>query len=129
MPEIILVLPKIFAVFSHLKPLQNLLFRTAVFHFDSKCHDAFYSLKEKLVTAPVLAIYSPLKDTELHVDASALGFGAALMQRQEDRKFHPVAYFSKTASVAESKYHSFELDTWYYIRLTKYSCILLGNSV
>lgn len=34
-----------------------------------------------------------------------------LLQRQDDNKFHPISYFSKTASSAESKYHSFELET------------------
>lgn len=33
------------------------------------------------------------------------------MQKQTDGRFHPVAYYSKTASPAESKYHSFELET------------------
>ena len=93
------------------KPLQNLLLKTAVFHFDSRCHDAFHLLKEKLITAPVLAIYSPSKDTELHTEASCLGFCAALMQKQEDMKFYSVAYFSKTTSAAEAKYHSFALET------------------
>lgn len=33
------------------------------------------------------------------------------MQRQDDGKFHPVAYYSKTVTDAEAKYHSFELET------------------
>lgn len=33
------------------------------------------------------------------------------MQKQDDKKFHPVAYFSKTTSPAETKLHSYELET------------------
>lgn len=33
------------------------------------------------------------------------------MQKQNDLKFHPVSYFSQKATQAESKYHSFELET------------------
>lgn len=33
------------------------------------------------------------------------------MQKQDDDVFHPVAYFSKRSTVAESRYHSFELET------------------
>lgn len=33
------------------------------------------------------------------------------MQRQDDGKLHPVAYFSQRTSDAESKYHSFVLET------------------
>lgn len=68
-------------------------------------------MKERLTNGPVLAIYDPKKDTELHVDASAAGFGATLMQRQADGKFHPVSYFSQATTAAESRYHSFELET------------------
>jgi len=44
---------------------------------------------------PVLSIYSPRDETELHCDASAAGFGAILMQKEADRKFHSIFYFSK----------------------------------
>jgi len=44
-------------------------------------------------------------------DASSLGFGAVLLQIKEDGKLHPIFYFSKRTSIAESKYHSFELET------------------
>lgn len=58
-----------------------------------------------------MAIFDPGKETELHVDASAAGFGATLMQKQPDGKFHPVSYFSQATTPAESRYHSFELET------------------
>ena len=61
--------------------------------------------------APILAIYNPNHETELHCDASTHGYGAVLLQKQNDSKFHPVAYFSKTTTAAESRYHSFELET------------------
>lgn len=93
------------------KPLQNLLRRNSQFDFDEKCLDAFLELKSRLVQSPVLAIYSPGRETELHCDASSIGFGSVLLQRQDDKKLHPISYFSKTASSAESKYHSFELET------------------
>jgi len=56
-------------------------------------------------------VYSPHDETELHCDASAAGFGAILMQKKVDRKFHPIFYFSKRTTEIESKYHSFELET------------------
>lgn len=93
------------------KPLQNLLWKDAAFNFDKNCYEAFYQLKQNLISSPVLAIYNPRRETELHTDASSMGFGAALLQKQKDGKFHPIAYYSKTASAAESKYHSFELET------------------
>lgn len=93
------------------RPLQLLLRKDAAFNFNQECIDAFYTLRALLTTAPVLAIYDSRKVTELHTDASSHGFGAALMQKQEDGKFHPVSFFSKTTTAAEAKYHSFELET------------------
>lgn len=63
-----------------------------------------------LCNSPLLMIYSPKLETELHCDASAVGFGSVLLQKQCDNIFHPVFYFSKRTSSAESKYHSFELE-------------------
>lgn len=55
----------------------------------------FEELKRKLIELPLLAIYDPRDETELHCDASAIGFGAVLLQRKRDGKFHPVFYYSK----------------------------------
>lgn len=82
------------------------------FNFNSECLEAFEILKTKLVTRPVLCIYSPDADTQLHTDASSLGFGGILMQRQAyDNDYHPVMFFSRKTTEAESKLHSFELET------------------
>lgn len=93
------------------RPLSRLLRKEVPYVFDDDCVHAFNILKEKLLDAPVLSIYSPTAETELHCDASAAGFGAVLLQKQTDGKLHPVSYFSKTASDAESVLHSYELET------------------
>ena len=82
-----------------------------MFEFGVKEQQAFEALKAKLTDAPILSIYSPKDETELHCDASSLGYGAILMQRKSDGKFHPIFYFSKRTSDTESRYHSFELET------------------
>lgn len=46
---------------------------------------------------------------ELHRDASSFGFGAILVQCKSDLKLHPI--FFERITPAESKYHSFELET------------------
>lgn len=93
------------------RPLQALMREGVAFRFTDECVGAFVELRDRLASAPVLAIYSPKRETELHCDASSAGFGAVLMQRLSDGKFHPVLYFSKATTAAESKYHSFELET------------------
>lgn len=58
-----------------------------------------------------MALYGPSDPTELHCDTSSIGFGAILMQKKSDVKWHLIFYYSKRTSETESKYHSFELET------------------
>lgn len=81
------------------------------FEWNAECDQAFETLRSELMKAPILAIYCPQRETELHTDASSHGFGGVIMQKQDDGKFHPVSYYSRKTSDIESKYHSFELET------------------
>lgn len=84
-------------------------------------------MKEKLAQAPVLAIYSPNRETELHCDACSHGFGAILVQKRDDGLFHPVSFFSKRASECKSKYHSYELECLAIVyAIKKYEIYLKG---
>jgi hypothetical protein len=47
---------------------------------------------------------------ELEVDASGFAMGAVLLQKKEDGKKHPIAYYSKTLSVAEQNYNIYDLE-------------------
>lgn len=73
----------------------------------------------KLTSNPVLMIFDPRHAVELHTDASSLGYGAILFQTV-DGKRHVVAYYSKRTSPAESKYHSYELETLAVVNSIKY---------
>lgn len=92
------------------KPLYDLVKKEAKFVFGEKENNAFKTLKQYLANTPVLAIYSPTAETELHCDASASGFGAMLLQKQADGYLKPVAYYSQRTTPVEAKYHSFELE-------------------
>lgn len=81
------------------------------FQWTEECQTIFENLKRQLTSAPILAIYNPKRETELHCDACAKGYGGILLQRQDDGKMHPIAYFSKSTTPAESVLHSYELET------------------
>ena len=72
--------------------------------------DAFNTLKQKCMTAPVLAFTDLEKPFLLETDASALGLGAVLQQVQADGKLHPVAYTSRALRKGEKNYHSSKLE-------------------
>ena len=58
-------------------------------------------LKERVTSEPVLAHPELDKQFELEVDASGFALGAVLLQKKEDGKKHPIAYYSLTLNAAE----------------------------
>ena len=57
--------------------------------------EAFWALKQASMNSPVLAFADYTKDFLLETDASKEALGAVLSQKQEDGRFHPVAYGSQ----------------------------------
>ena len=56
--------------------------------------EAFNVLRKAVMTASVLAYPDPNKEYLLETDASKLGLGAVLLQKQSDGRYHPVAFGS-----------------------------------
>ena len=71
---------------------------------------AFEQLKQACMNSPVLAFADYTKDFFLETDASKEGLGAVLSQKQEDGRFHLVAYGSQVLSMHEKNYHSTKLE-------------------
>lgn len=92
-------------------PIRQLTKNNVPFEWTAECQRIFENLKTQLTSTPILAIYNPTRETELHCDACSKGYGGILLQRQDDGKMHPTAYFSKSTSSAESVLHSYELET------------------
>ena len=92
------------------KPLQKLLKQHTKFDFNAECRQSFDSLKKELTAYPVLRLYNPHAETELHTDASASALAAILLQKTEKNHWAPIAYYSQTTNQAESRYHSYELE-------------------
>ena len=92
------------------KPLFDLLRKDIPFHFGIDKLNAFEQIKNKLIDRPTLCLFNPVAETQLHCDASSLGFGSILLQKQPDDKFHPIFYYSQRTTDVESRYHSYELE-------------------
>ena len=71
---------------------------------------AFEVLKQACIQSPVLAFADYTKDFLLDTDASKKGLGAVLSQKQEDGRFHLVAYGSRALTTHEKNYHSMKLE-------------------
>lgn len=112
------------------RPLHCLLRKSASFLFDEECQTAFETLKKELTSYPILTIYNPFLDTEIHTDASALAIAGILLQKQKSGQWTPVAYYSQATNQAETKYHSFELEMLAIVKtIERFHVYLYGLSL
>jgi len=72
------------------RPLTDLLKKNTLFHWTPQLQINFDTLKQALVSAPVLVLPDFTKSFTIETDASSTGIGVVLSQDQ-----HPMAYISK----------------------------------
>lgn len=109
------------------KPISSLTKKDVAFVWNNEEQLAYEQLKTKLVQRPILALYNRDAETEVHCDASKIGLGGILFQKQEDHTLKPVQYFSRTTTKEEKIYHSYELETLAVVdTLKKFRIYLIG---
>lgn len=86
------------------KPLHRLTEKTTKFEWSADCQAAFEHLRQKLVSAPILAFPDLEKPFILDTDASDMGIGAVLSQMDDNGTERVIAYASKTLSKPEQRY-------------------------
>ncbi|GBM51196.1 Retrovirus-related Pol polyprotein from transposon 17.6 [Araneus ventricosus] len=94
-------------------PLTNALkgkIKRETILWTEECNRAFEELKRKLTNQPVL--YAPNYEQEfiIQTDASDLGMGVVMSQRDSKNEGHPILYLSKKFSDAERKYSTTERE-------------------
>jgi hypothetical protein len=85
------------------KPLTRLLQKDVEYDFDEECLHAFRTLKQSLISAPIMQPPDWNLPFEIMCDASDYAVGAVLGQRKEG-KVHTVYYASKTLNNAQVNY-------------------------
>lgn len=77
--------------------------------WDQSCTDAFQSIIQCLINAPVLSFADPAKLYVLHTDASFKGVGAVLYQEHPEG-LRSVAFASKKLSSLQQRYPVHQLQ-------------------
>lgn len=90
-------------------PLYKLLKKDAVFEWKHEQQQSFETIKSILSSRPLLVLFDPSRDLELHTDASSVGLAAVLLMKM-DEGLKPLSYFSRKTNEDECRYHSYELE-------------------
>ena len=93
-----------------LAPLHHLLMKHTKWAWADAQEKAFQEVKKQLTSSPLLAHYDPKKEVILSCDASPYGIGAVLSHIMEDGTEHPIAFASRSLSVAEKNYSQLERE-------------------
>ena len=113
---------------SILHPLNLLLKSRSSWKWSQACAKAFQQAKDKLADAPVLAHYDTTRKLKLATDASSYGIGAVISHTYEDGSERPIAYASRTLSIAEKHYAQIDKETLAIIfGIQKFHAYLYGR--
>ncbi|GJU03819.1 putative reverse transcriptase domain-containing protein [Tanacetum coccineum] len=87
------------------RPMTKLTQKSVKFDWGEKEEAAFQLLKQKLCSAPILALPEGSENFVVYCDASHKGLGAVLMQREK-----VIAYASRQLKVHEKNYTTYDLE-------------------
>ncbi|GJT01341.1 putative reverse transcriptase domain-containing protein [Tanacetum coccineum] len=87
------------------KPMTKLTQKKVKFEWGDKQEAAFQLLKQKLCSAPILALPEGSEDFIAYCDASKKGLGAVLMQREK-----VISYASRQLKIHEKNYTTHDLE-------------------
>ncbi|KAL5544755.1 hypothetical protein UlMin_008539 [Ulmus minor] len=111
------------------KPLCELLVKDAIFDFSRDCLLAFETLKEKLISSPIIVAPDWELPFTLMCDASDYAIGAVLGQRK-GKIFHVIYYASKVLNDAQLNYATTEKELLAVVyAFDKFWSYLIGSKV
>nr|GEU97891.1 hypothetical protein [Tanacetum cinerariifolium] len=87
------------------KPMTKLTQKKVKFEWGDKQEAAFQLLKQKLCSAPILALPEGCEDFIVYYDASNKGLGTVLMQREK-----VISYASRQLKIHEKNYTTHDLE-------------------
>jgi hypothetical protein len=109
-------------------PMEKLLNKDTKFQWNEECQRELDTLKENMVTTPILVFPDWYKTFHVHVYASSIDLGAILMQRGEGKLDHPISFASRKLSESEKQYNTTEREGLAMVySLQKFMHYLLGK--
>ena len=106
-----------------MKPLTNLFKKDVPFTWGPEQQNAFDTIRQKLVNAPILQLPDINKRFYLTCDASSSGIGCVLQQKSDDGILLPISFASNVLSKTQQKWSSFQREFYslvYYCKKFKH---------
>ena len=94
----------------HTANLRLLLRKDVLFQWTESHETSFQNLKDSVSSDAYVMYFNLSKPVILQVDASELGLGGCLLQKDNHGKLRPVAYASKCLTPAETRYANIERE-------------------
>jgi hypothetical protein len=88
--------------------MEKLLKKDTKFQWNENCQQGLDTLKEKMVTTPILVFLDWENTFHVHVDASERYLGAILAQPRVGDLDHPITFASRKQSDSEKNYNTTE---------------------
>jgi hypothetical protein len=109
-------------------PMEKLLKKYCQFHWTKEREQCFDTLKQKMVTVPILVLLDWSKEFHVNVDASSIALGFVLAQPRFGDIDHPLAFSSRKLSTTEMNHTTIEREglAMVYV-LQKFCHYLLGG--
>jgi hypothetical protein len=108
--------------------MEKLLRKDTMFQWNDKCQQGLDTLKEKMVTAPILVFPDWEKTFHVHVDASSIALGDILAYLGMRDLDHPIEFASRKLSESEQNYKTIEREGLAMVyALQKFRHYLLGK--
>ena len=95
-----------------LKPFHEMTKKSSYIQWNDVLNEYFNKIKSKIMNAEMLYHPDPNKPFELYCDASGEGFGAALVQRDDNGRLQPVQFCSKIFDQTQRNWHVSEQEIY-----------------
>jgi deoxyuridine 5'-triphosphate nucleotidohydrolase len=91
-------------------PLNSLLRKSEAYQWTDQHQEAFETLKQRLISAPILVHPDFERPFQIFTDASAIGLGAILSQKDDQDRERVIRYASRRTSDTERNYSATNLE-------------------
>ena len=113
------------------RPLTDMLKKDAKFLWTKECENSFNLLKDKLTSAPLLAYPDYSREFVVETDASGVGIGAILSQKDPvTGRLKPISYASRLLKTAERNYSTIDREALAVVwALKKFKYVIFGYEI